>query len=99
MSIEAWRVEIDALDNELLRLLNTRARLALAVGESKRSAGLSLCDHVREQAVIERVCRANAGPLDARAVGLIFRRIIRESRRIQTCALAQSGVTTGEAGR
>jgi chorismate mutase len=91
MSIEGWRAEIDAIDVEILRLLNARARLAMAVGESKKSAGLSLHDRERERAVIERACRANAGPLDERAVLVIFRRIIRESRRIQEHALERSG--------
>ena len=91
MTIEDWRAEIDAVDDELLRLLNERARLALKVGGSKRRAGLSLCDRAREREVVERACRANRGPLDARAVGLIFRRIIRESRRVQAEALELSG--------
>jgi chorismate mutase len=86
MSIDDWRAEIDAVDDELLRLLNTRARLALKVGASKRSAGRALCDREREREVIARVCRANAGPLDERAVARLFLRIIRESRRIQARA-------------
>ena len=90
MSVENWRAEINALDIELLRLLNQRARLALNVGESKRDAGVHLCDHTREREVIERMCEANEGPLDDRAVVELFRAIIHESRRIQTRATAQS---------
>ena len=90
MSIEDWRTEIDEIDSELLRLLNIRARLALKVGESKKAAGLSIYDLVREREVIERVCRANTGPLDERAVVKIFRRIIRESRRVEARAMEQS---------
>jgi len=90
MSVEDWRAEINALDIELLRLLNQRARLALNVGESKRDAGVHLCDHTREREVIERMCEANEGPLDDRAVVELFRAIIHESRRIQTRATAQS---------
>ena len=91
MTIEDWRARIDAIDDELLRLLNERARLALKVGESKLSAGLALCDRGREREVIGRVCRANEGPLDARAVALIFRRVIRESRRVQAETYERSG--------
>jgi prephenate dehydratase/chorismate mutase len=91
MTIEDCRARIDRIDDELLRLLNERARFALKVGESKRRAGLSLCDEGREREVVERVCRSNEGPLDARAVALIFRRIIRESRRAQAQADVQSG--------
>ena len=90
MSIEDWRTQINALDTELLRLLNQRARIALRVGESKTAEGLSLCDHTREREVIERMCEANAGPLDDRAIVELFRAVIHESRRIQTRALDQS---------
>src|SRR6266699_2506238 len=90
MSIEDWRTQINALDTELLQLLNKRARLALKVGESKAASGLSLCDHTREREVIERMCEANEGPLDDRAIVELFRAVIHESRRIQTRALDQS---------
>jgi chorismate mutase/prephenate dehydratase len=90
MSIEDWRAEINALDGELLRLLNKRARLALQVGESKTASGLSLCDHTREREVIEGMCEANEGPLDERAIVELFRAVIHESRRIQNRAVEQS---------
>src|SRR6266478_2214748 len=84
MSIEDWRTEINGLDSELLRLLNKRAQLALRVGESKAASGLSVCDHTREREVIERMCAANTGPLDDRAIVELFRAVIHESRRLQT---------------
>ena len=83
MSLEKIRAEINDLDEELLRLLNRRAAIALKVGESKTAAGLSLCDHTREREVIERMCATNDGPLDERAIVELFRAIIHESRRIQ----------------
>src|SRR6266702_5560817 len=90
MSIKDWRTEINMLDSELLRLLNKRAQPALKVGESKTASGVHLCDHTREREVIERMCEANEGPLDDRAIVELFRAIIHESRRIQTRALGQS---------
>jgi chorismate mutase len=99
MTIEDWRAEIDEIDNELLRLLNVRARLAIRVGESKRSAGLSVLDGAREREVIERARRANAGPLDDRAVARLFRRIIQESRRAEAAALEESASRLEEALR
>jgi len=90
MTIEDWRREINALDRELLRLLNQRARVALKVGESKTASGVHLCDHTREREVIERMCEANQGPLDDRAIVELFRAIIHESRRIQARATNQS---------
>lgn len=98
MTIEDWRVEIDKIDGELLRLLNARAELAVRVGESKRVAGRSVCDRAREREVIERARNDNRGPLDDAAVARLFRAVIRESRLLQTLA---SGATpdTAEAGR
>src|SRR5713226_9477963 len=90
MSIEDSRAEINDLDSELLRLLNQRARLAIKVGESKTASGVHLCDHTREREVIERMCEANEGPLDDRAIVELFRAIIHESRRIQTRTTDQS---------
>lgn len=83
MDIEHWRNEIDALDQELLRLLNQRARLAIKVGSLKKAANLPFCDPERERQVLGRLEDLNDGPLDTRAVRKMFRRIIRESRRIE----------------
>lgn len=84
MDIETWRKEIDEIDAELLRLLNLRARLALKVGALKKAADLPFCDPDRERSVILRLQDVNCGPLDQRAVGKLFRRIISESRRIES---------------
>jgi chorismate mutase/prephenate dehydratase len=90
MSIEDWRSRINELDSELLLLLNERARIALKVGESKKDAGVHLCDHTREREVIERMSEANEGPLDDRAIVELYRAIIHESRRIQSRAVDQA---------
>jgi len=91
MNIEDWRSEIDAIDDELLRLLNMRARLAIKVGQSKQLAGSALCDPKREQEVIERVRRGNQGPLDETAIVELFGCIIRESRRVEAEAIEHDG--------
>jgi len=99
MRIEDWRAEIDEIDNELLRLINRRARLAVKIGLEKTSAGLPLNDPERERRVLMRACRANAGPLDDCAVAKIFRRIIGESRRIQAHTIEMSLAQMREVGR
>ncbi len=83
MDIEHWRREIDDIDAELLRLLNMRARLALKVGAIKQAADIPFLDVDRERTVLQRLQEMNDGPLDERAVGKVFRRIIRESRRLE----------------
>jgi chorismate mutase-like protein len=84
MDIEHWRREIDEIDKELLRLLNMRARLAIKVGALKKAAELPFCDPERERNVLDRLQDLNDGPLDKQAIGKLFRRIIRESRRVES---------------
>ena len=79
MRIEDWGAEIDAVDNELLRLLNRRARLAVGLGTKPDFLSPRL--RQRDSEALDRACRANAGPLDERAVARIFRRIVRETQR------------------
>jgi chorismate mutase-like protein len=101
MNIEYWRTEIDELDRELLRLLNRRARLAMEIGALKKAAGLPCCDPERERVVLRDLQKANAGPLPARAITKLFRRIIRESRDLETQIWAgeEQGLETGNANR
>jgi len=95
MTIEHWRTEIDEIDRELLRLLNRRARLAVKVGALKQNAGLPCCDTERERDVLTRLQQANGGPLDSRAIGKLFRRIIRESRNLEAEMLTNREQSTG----
>ncbi len=81
--IDNPRAEIDAIDGEILRLLNRRAGIALRVGAAKSSVDTSLCDPKRESEVLERLTAENPGPLDAQAVENIFQRIIDESLNLQ----------------
>ena len=100
MTIEHWRTEIDEIDRELLRLLNRRARLAMKVGALKQNAGLPCCDTERERDVLTRLQQANAGPLDSRAIGKLFRRVIRESRNLEARMITDREQSTdGEARR
>lgn len=81
--IENPRAEIDAIDSELLRLLNKRAGIALRVGAAKTSVETSLCDPNREKEVLSRLRHENTGPFDEHSIDNIFQRIIDESLQLQ----------------
>lgn len=81
--IENPRAEIDAIDGEILRLLNRRAEIALRVGAAKTKVDTSLCDPRRESEVLERLTRENPGPFEAQNIASIFQRIIDESLHLQ----------------
>ncbi len=71
------REKIDALDGELLRLLNERAKVVVDVGHIKRSAGdAPIYVPHREKAVLDRVRSKNPGPLPDRCVEAIWRELM-----------------------
>ena len=81
--IPALRRRIDALDLELVTLLNERAACAIAVGRAKQRDALPIYEPDREATVLANVCAANRGPLEAAALQRVFERIIDEARRLQ----------------
>jgi len=84
--IEEWRRRIDAIDDQLVRLLNSRSACAVEIGRIKRALGLPLYSPEREDELLDRVLRENPGPLDRAAVRRLFERIIDESRRLERLA-------------
>lgn len=83
MDIDDIRKEIDRLDNELLRIFNERADLALQIGEIKKQKGLAVYDPAREKRIFDRMQAANPGPLEDNAIVRLFERVIDESRRLE----------------
>ena len=84
--IDEWRRRIDAIDDQIVRLLNSRSACVVEIGRIKRALGLPLYSPEREGALLARVLRENPGPLDGAAVRRLFERIIDESRRLERLA-------------
>ncbi|MDE2082996.1 MAG: prephenate dehydratase [Burkholderiales bacterium] len=78
------RQRIDAVDRELLALLNRRAALALEVGEIKKQSGAVVFRPEREAQVIDGLKRVNAGPLKSDSVAPIWREIMSACRALET---------------
>ncbi len=83
-TLEDWREQIDALDAELVRLLNQRAGIACEIALIKVANGLPAYDGNREAQVLARVAGKNDGPLENESIKAIFRAIIQETRRLGT---------------
>lgn len=83
LDLETLRLGIDAVDQQILKLLHERVRLVLAVGEYKRQRGREVYDPERERAVLQRLCSAAEPPLDPDTIRRIFERLIDECRRIE----------------
>ncbi len=77
------RVQIDAVDRELLQLLNLRAGLAHEVGEIKRVEGSPVFRPEREAQVIAGMQAANPGPLQAPHIASIWREVMSACRALE----------------
>ncbi|MBL8379025.1 MAG: prephenate dehydratase [Burkholderiales bacterium] len=79
------RQEIDRLDDELLALLNARARVSQQIGQVKRSEdpAAPVFRAEREAALLRRLEGANPGPLPADAVSRIFHEVMSASSALQ----------------
>ncbi|MDE3208521.1 MAG: prephenate dehydratase [Pseudomonadota bacterium] len=72
--LKHYRDRIDAIDDEILELLNERARHAQDIGHLKNGQGIYRPD--REAQVIRRIREKNKGPLSDNVIGNLFREIM-----------------------
>ena len=83
MEISDWRKKIDAIDPQLVKLLNERAKAAIAIGRIKRNTDMPIREHDREREVLRNISRSNDGPLTNTDLHQIFERIMDIMRNIQ----------------
>jgi chorismate mutase / prephenate dehydratase len=82
-SLDQLRLEIDAVDRELLAALNRRAQLASEVGDIKRVEGTAVYRPEREAQVISQLQALNAGPLKAEGISHIWREVMSACRSLE----------------
>jgi chorismate mutase len=83
MDISDWRKKIDAIDPQLVKLLNERAAAAIEIGRIKRNIDMPIREYDREREVLRNISRANEGPLSNTDLHMIFERIMDIMRNIQ----------------
>jgi chorismate mutase-like protein len=89
------RERIDAIDRQLVELLNERTSIVEEIGRVKQQAHLAIYEPKRENDVFDNITSHNRGPLSADGVRRIFERIIDEMRRVQKDRMA-AAVNTNE---
>ena len=70
------RGQIDAIDQQLLALLNSRAKVAEQVGEVKKREGTPFFRPDRVAKVIAQIQQANPGPLKSEHIASVWREIM-----------------------
>ncbi len=76
MSLDELRNRIDAIDGQLLELLNQRAEAGIEVGKVKQASDAVFYVPEREKAILKKLMEKNSGPLPDTAVKSIFREVI-----------------------
>jgi chorismate mutase/prephenate dehydratase len=99
--LKPLREQIDALDRQILDLLNQRARIAQDVGHVKAETNAPVFRPEREAQVLRSVAERNPGPLQDGDVQTIFREIMSACRalekRVTVAYLGPSGTFSEQA--
>src|SRR5690348_10569617 len=75
-SLETLRAQIDALDAQIVDLLNARARVVVDIGKLKQQQNAPIYSPDREKTVLEKVRRLNHGPLPDRCLEAVYRELM-----------------------
>jgi chorismate mutase len=85
-----WRKRIDEIDEQVLKLLNERARCAVEIGHLKKKLNQPAWQPERELEILRHVVQSNSGPLDDAAIRRLFERIIDEARSLERHVMSES---------
>lgn len=92
MSLADHRKAIDKLDQKIVELLNERTEHVLEIGAIKLKNGEEIYAPHRELAVLERVCKANSGPITNESLRAIYREIMSSALSLEkTMVIAYFG--------
>lgn len=83
MDLKSLRDQIDALDNQMLELLNKRMEIVKSVGEFKNKNGGAIYRPEREVEIIERLSSQNRGLLTKAGIEAIYLEIFAVSRNLE----------------
>lgn len=79
--LKQFREKIDAIDSQILKLVNERAKLAREIGHVKEDGVIYRPE--REAQVLRTMQAANEGPLSSEAVSHIFRAVMSNCRALE----------------
>ena len=81
--IDAYRKEIDYLDDQILKLLNERMEKVKEIGKLKQTTGTAIYRPEREKEILYRLKLLNKGALNSEAIDAIFLEVFAVSRNLE----------------
>lgn len=96
--LNSLREKIDAIDSDLIRLLNERSIVAKEIGSVKSKQGLPIYSPEREERVLRSLVEKSQGPLTSEAIRAIYREIMSAALALEKdIAIACLGPSGGPA--
>ena len=92
MDIAEWRLKIDELDRQLVKLINERAHCAEQIGKLKRNSSIPIYEPDRERIIFDNIARQNQGPLSQVQLRQVYERLVDVMRQIQVDESAQAPI-------
>src|SRR5438876_6579755 len=74
--LDELRVKIDALDEQIVALLNDRARVVVQIGQLKQQNKTPIYAPDREKVILQKVRQLNRGPLPDRCLEAVYRELM-----------------------
>jgi 3-deoxy-7-phosphoheptulonate synthase / chorismate mutase len=81
--LRALRDQIDAVNLEILTLLNQRGKIVQKIGEYKGRQGVVRFDPVRERQALDLIMKHHTGPFESSTIQHIFKEIFKASLELQ----------------
>ena len=76
MDLGQLRAKIDTLDEQIVKLLNDRAKVVVQVGKLKNAQKTPVYSPDREHQILERIQQLNSGPLSNQCLVAIYRELM-----------------------
>lgn len=83
INLDGLRKKIDRLDSKILRLINQRAKISLAIGRLKAKVKQPVYSPDRESKIISRLSKINNGPVSSASLSAIYREIMSSSLSLE----------------
>jgi len=83
MTLDELRIQIDSIDDQLLKLYNQRMEYVHQVGELKNTTGAPIYRPEREQSILNRLKKQNNGKLTNGAIDALFLEMFAVARNLE----------------
>ena len=82
LAIDRYREQIDAIDKEIVALLNKRAIQSLSIRALKSCKQIELYDSGREEEIFEHLAKRNKGPYTDENLRAIYELILKLNKEL-----------------